>query len=128
MSSSPSEDRCETIHVLLVDDEESFRVNLASMLRDDGHPVVDYPSAEAALSAGLSDVSVLVTDYSMPGASGVALADRLHEVRPRTPVVVVSAYRTETIETQAQRRPWVTLRSKPLDYDDLHALIHRLLA
>lgn len=127
MSISQSAVPCSAIQVLVVDDEEGFRANLADMLRDDGHAVVDCTSAEAALAADLSGIAILVTDYSMPGQSGLALADQIHARHPTMPVVIVSAYRTQTLESQAKARDFVSLLSKPLEFDDLHGLIHRLV-
>jgi len=127
MSTSQCAVPCSAVRVLLVDDEETFRANLAGMLRDDGHMVIDCKSAEAALAADTSGIAILVTDYSMPGQSGLALADKLHARHPDLPVVIVSAYRTQALEAQAKTRSFVSVLSKPLEFEELHALIHRLV-
>ena len=82
-------DSCSAIGVLLVDDDVLFRTSLAEMLRDDGHVVWDYdaPADVPEPSAG-PDPAVLVSDYDMPGKSGIAFADELH-ARRRLPVLLV---------------------------------------
>jgi DNA-binding LytR/AlgR family response regulator len=47
--------------------------------------------------------------------------------RPDAPVVLVTAYRTHAIEAHAAARPFLTVLSKPLDYEQLRALIHELI-
>ncbi len=126
MSTSPSAVPCNDLSILLVDDEATFRANLGHMLRDDGHDVQECESAEMALADG-RHARLLITDFSMPGQNGVGLADAIHARNPGIPVVMITAHRTPTLEAQVAARPFVTLLTKPLDYDDLHALIHRLV-
>ncbi len=125
MSSSPGVRPCDRIAVLVVDDEDSFRIGLAGMLREDGHAVTDYRSPlELPPLEALSDVALLVTDYDMPGRNGLSLADAFHAAHPAAPVVMVTAY---AVDPQAERRAFLHVVSKPLEYDALHALIHRLV-
>ena len=129
MSSTNSiERRCAEVPVLLVDDEASFRLSLAELLREDGHHVLDCPSATAVppfdrLPAGI----VLVTDFEMPGSrNGVELADAFRQARPVSPAILLSAYTIPTL-VGVNVRPWLRFVAKPLDYDVLHALLHDLV-
>jgi DNA-binding NtrC family response regulator len=120
-------DACSAIGILLVDDEASFRTSLAETLRDDGHQVLDYRApAEIPALADLGQIGVLVTDFEMPGKTGIALADDFHAHHPATPVLLVTAYRTQALEAQAAARPYLRLFHKPVDYDAIHALIHEI--
>jgi DNA-binding NtrC family response regulator len=116
---------CSAIGILLLDDEPSFRTSLAEMLRDDGHEVRDYdaPANLPALSK-LENVTILITDYEMPGKNGFVLADDFHTHHPDVPVILVTAYRTESLDAQVLDRPFLRLVQKPVDYAVLHALIH----
>jgi DNA-binding NtrC family response regulator len=115
--------------VLLVDDNDGFRSALAWNLRDDGHDVREYgsPSALPPL-ATLPEVTIVVTDYEMPGSDGLALADAFHETRPQVPIVLVTAQWNSILRAQAAARDFLEVRRKPFDYDELHALLHRLSA
>lgn len=125
MSNSPR--TCDGIAVLLVDDEDSFRRGLAGMLREDGHAVADYSSPlDLPPFHGLPDGTILVTDYDMPGQNGFHVADAFHGAHPQAAVVMVTAFNNEAVEAQAAKRPFLQVVSKPLEYDDLHGLIHRL--
>jgi DNA-binding NtrC family response regulator len=124
MSTSPATP-CHTVRVLLVDDEDGFRTSLAAMLGEDGHEVLAF-HAPAEVPVATLDVTVAITDYEMPGQDGFAFADSVRALHPTVPVVMVTSCRTETIETQVALRPFLSLLLKPIDYDDIHELVHAL--
>jgi DNA-binding NtrC family response regulator len=116
---------CDAISVLLLDDEPSFRMSLAEMLRDDGHQVRTYAApAHLPPLPTLGNVAILVTDYEMPGKNGIILADAFHAQHPDVPVILATYYRTRSLDAQVLARPFVRLVEKPVDYALLHALIH----
>ena len=121
--------RCEELKIVLVDDEPSFRINLADSLRDDGHPVLEFAgSDELPLEDGrLSRAGVLITDYSLPGRlNGLELVDRFHEAYPHAPAILVTAYLTQRVEEEAKTRSFLRVCSKPVDYQRLHDLVHEI--
>jgi DNA-binding NtrC family response regulator len=118
---------CAECPIILVDDEATFRLSLAEMLRDDGHEVFDYPSATAVpVFDTLPYEAILVTDFEMPGSNGVALADTFRRARPAAQAILLSAYTIPAVDGAVATRPWLRFVMKPLDYDVLHALIHAL--
>jgi len=119
---------CREIPILLVDDDPSFRHGLAGVLGDDGHEVFAYAFPdEVPEDSRLEGVTLLITDYEMPGENGVAFADRFHAAHPDVPVLLVTAYRTHPIDAQVATRPFLTALSKPLDYEHFHEFIHGLV-
>jgi DNA-binding NtrC family response regulator len=127
-SISPAEvhTRNESV-VLLVDDDESFRSALAENLRDDGFEVIEYAAApEVPPLAAFQDVRVVVTDYDMPGTDGLSFADTFHAVHPTVPIIMVTGACTTQLEAEATARGFMSLMRKPLEYDRLHSLLHRL--
>lgn len=119
---------CNALGVVLVDDEHPFRISLAEMLQDDGHDVRAYGApVDLPPLRDLDDVAILVTDFEMPGRNGLTIADEFHTHYPQLPVLIVTAYHTQTLDAQALQRPFLRIVSKPVDYDALHALIHLLV-
>jgi FixJ family two-component response regulator len=112
---------------LLVDDDPTFRTSLAELLRDDGHELLDFdrPGVLPAYEA-LGHVGLVLTDYEMPGQNGLELADLFHASHPTVPVILVTGFHSDAIEAEAARRDFLHLVSKPVDYDPLHLLVHRL--
>ena len=84
----------QSFSLLLVDDEELVRSGIAAMLTEAGFRVIEAASASAALQMLGSGVAVdaLVTDFAMPGMSGVELAREARTLRPGLPVLMITGY------------------------------------
>lgn len=81
-------------HIVVVDDDSAILTLLvATMKAGLGARVTAFASGEAALRGwdGLPEVALLITDYSMPGLTGVELAEVIRGRSPRLPIVVLSA-------------------------------------
>lgn len=119
---------CKDVAVLVVDDDTVFREGLAEVLRDDGHPVVAYASPQELPPLDqLGNVSVVLTDYDTAGETGVELSDRFQAAHPDVPVIIVTAHWSHHLVRSVETRTGVRLSQKPLDYDELHALIHEVV-
>ena len=80
-------------HILIVEDESTTSWALAEGLADDGYTIDTFASAEEAwawLQNGRSDL--VITDYRLPGMTGLDLARKLRRGRHAQPVIVVTAY------------------------------------
>jgi PAS domain S-box-containing protein len=80
--------------VLLVDDEEIVRVGTAEMLVEAGYSVTQASSGYEALRFlrdGL-EATALVTDFAMPGMTGVELAREALALRPKLQVLLITGY------------------------------------
>ncbi|MFH5925208.1 ATP-binding protein [Roseomonas xinghualingensis] len=87
-------------HVLLVDDEAPLRRLAAVALERAGHRVTQAEDGDSALELieGGLEPGVLVSDISMPGMDGVALARAARQHRPSLPVVLMSGYAEAALE------------------------------
>jgi DNA-binding NtrC family response regulator len=112
----------------VVDDDAAFRIGLAENLMDDGHAVSAHDDPERVPPEALRAADVIVTDYQMGATDGLSFADRVHAARPEAAFVLATAYWTVEIEAAVAARAFVHLCRKPMDYDELHALVHRLAA
>jgi two-component system cell cycle sensor histidine kinase/response regulator CckA len=112
--------------VLLVEDEETVRDFTRHVLERYGYEVVTAADGPMALDVASRDprpIDALVTDVVMPGMSGRALATRLRELRPGLPILLVSGYTAETLDTSTGLGAGMAFLSKPFSPD---ALIERL--
>lgn len=109
--------------IVVVDDDVVSRLVLAHMLRRLGFDVVEADDLQPAVTeVGTSLFSLIISDYSMPGGTGLQLLDRLRdgsfqEQRPQFVLVTgivddpasggrfdaVDAYLTKPISTRALR-------------------------
>lgn len=80
--------------ILIVDDDPLLRLGMVCMLRDMGYQAIAAQDPLRALPMvhhGI-EVSLLITDYSMPGMTGVELARRMVKERPSLQVVIMSGH------------------------------------
>ena len=80
--------------ILVVDDDALITMNTVDMIEDLGHQVVEAYSGKEALAILAADarIDALITDYAMPGMSGVELALQARVIRPNLPVLLATGY------------------------------------
>lgn len=97
---------------------------MATNLRDDGHEVREVSSpADLPPINTLGKVSAVISDYQMGNQDGLVLADEFHAVYPSIPIVLVTAHWSHHLDAEVAKRKFVHLRRKPLDYEDLRAVL-----
>jgi CheY-like chemotaxis protein len=87
--------RSRRLNILLVDDHEGVRATTAAMLQDLGHKVSDVGEGAAALDMVRKRpdaFDLVLSDYAMPRLSGTDLVQRLREIRPALPAVIITGY------------------------------------
>ena len=76
--------------ILVVDDDDVIRDTLCELLSA-GHYCLTAATAEHALALlKARRFDVVLTDVSMPGLSGMELLNRVVEMYPGTPVIIIS--------------------------------------
>jgi CheY-like chemotaxis protein len=77
--------------VLVADDNRGFAELLRALLEDAGHDVVTAYSGLAAIAlVEQQDVDAAVLDVLIPEISGDAVAERLRQLRPGMPIVLMT--------------------------------------
>jgi FixJ family two-component response regulator len=77
------------MRLAIVDDDDDVRTALARLLRSMNNEVVVFASAEDFEAKAVA-VDCAIVDVSLRGISGLELAERLHNRRPPTPVVLIT--------------------------------------
>jgi len=80
--------------LLFVDDDFLISLSTAALLEDLGHEVVKASSGAGALEVLKSGkpVDLMITDYAMPGMTGVQLAEAARQLRPGLPILLATGY------------------------------------
>ncbi|MCX7143422.1 MAG: PAS domain S-box protein [Proteobacteria bacterium] len=115
-------------HVLYVDDDESIVFLMKRMLERKGFRVSGYTKQDDALAAVRADpsqFSLAVTDYNMPGMSGLEVARALRQIRADLPIVMASGYITEELRAQAPAAGVSELVFKPDTVGELCDAVER---
>ena len=101
--------------VLVVDDDASNLESLQKIFERERFRVLTAPSVRDALATCRQHrVHVVLTDLSMPGASGIDLLRALSTVAPEAEVVVMTAYGTIETAVEAMREGAYDFVEKPL--------------
>ena len=83
----------EIPHVSVVDDDESIREAIKSLLRSVGLAANAFASAEDFLNSDYPrDTACLILDVRMPGMSGLELQQQLASVNCRIPIIFITAH------------------------------------
>lgn len=101
--------------VLVVDDDDAVRRATERSLISRGYFVLLARSSEEAMTLSGQAIDAVVVDLVMPGMGGDALVQRLREVRPNLPAVLLTGYGRKSVELG---RPFRLLR-KPTSPDEL---------
>ncbi|MBN3766221.1 response regulator [Burkholderia sp. Ac-20365] len=112
----------------VVDDDESVRMGLSSMLRAEGWNSAAYASAEQLLGdTRRSKLQLVITDIQMPGIDGFALLNAIKLWKHSIPVICITAYATEAVLARASADGAAGFFPKPVDDEQLLARIAELL-
>jgi CheY-like chemotaxis protein len=80
--------------ILVVDDDFLIAMATVDMLEDLGHEVIEANSGAGALETlkERNGIDLLITDYSMPGMTGLQLAKQARALRPDLPILLATGY------------------------------------
>lgn len=116
---------------LVVEDFEDSRFMMRRLLEMAGHRVVEATDGEAAVELALVErPELILMDLSLPKLDGLAATRRIrqHRVLSHVPIVAVSAHDSAGSRTEALAAGCDEYVTKPIDFDQLSALLERLLS
>lgn len=91
--------------LVYIDDDESLVTLVCLLLKRAGFDVRGFTEPQAALdeiAMAAGEIDMVVTDFNMPGLSGLDVTSALKTIRPELAVVIVSGYVTEGLHSKAQ--------------------------
>ncbi|NTW69029.1 MAG: sigma-54-dependent Fis family transcriptional regulator [Chlorobiaceae bacterium] len=114
--------------ILVVEDEPVQLESLAGFLSKQGYRVVKASHPEQALqSIRNSAVDIVLSDFKMPGMSGVKLLEAIKAINPSIQVIIMTAYGTVESATDAMKLGAVDYITKPIDLYRLQVLIRNIV-
>jgi DNA-binding NtrC family response regulator len=116
--------------ILLVEDKDSLRSMLEEMLRAEKLEVLGVPSGSQAVELLKSGepVDLVLTDWRLPGADGLAVLDAARALDRTLPVIVMTAFGSIETAVDAMKRGAEDFITKPVDPDLLRLLVTRAIA
>lgn len=115
-------DSAPLVHIL--DDDESMRLAVSSLLRSVGLDVADYENVQAFLAADRPDIAgCLILDVRLPGVSGLDFQTQMMALGIELPVVLMTGHGDIPMSVQGMKAGAVDFLSKPFrDQDMLDAV------
>ena len=109
--------------VLVVDDEASIAKMVSKMLRSLGYEVVSFTDSPRALQAfedSPESFDMVISDLTMPYFSGIQLAEKLQEIRPGIPILIITGYGDSSLTDTSMAELGITqVLKKPLTRKEL---------
>lgn len=103
-------------HILFVDDEPAIVVAARRMIEALGYRITAFQDpllALAHLRKHPADFDLIVSDLTMPGASGIVLSDEARRIRPDLPIILTTGFAAELAEADIKNRGIRQLVLKP---------------
>jgi|SRR5262245_27270574 len=114
--------------ISIVDDDESMRCAVKSLVTSLGFDACTFASAEEFLqSPRLDDTACLITDLQMPGLSGIELQKSLLAQDRHIPIIFMTAFPEERMRTRAMDAGALGFLSKPFESQTLVTLIDKAI-
>jgi len=114
--------------ILIVEDEAKMRRLLELQLGDEGFVAQSAPDAEAGLQMlGKQPYDLIVTDFKLPGMSGLEFLQAVRRTDANVPVIIMTAYGTVESAVEAMKAGANDYVLKPFSLAELVLVIRKEL-
>jgi two-component system response regulator PilR (NtrC family) len=106
--------------ILLADDETTFRETFARLLKEEGMDITAVSNGSDAIDAAMKEpFAVAILDIRMPGADGIKVLREIMRIRPKTRVIMITAFGTVEMAVEAIKLGASDYVVKPVVIDDI---------
>jgi len=113
--------------ILIVDDEATIRETLSTVLSEEGYDTITASNGEEAVDL-ITKVPFdsVICDIRMPGMNGIEVLKKAKEIRPETPVLIITAYASIETAVEALREGAIDYIIKPFILEDIVLKMQKL--
>ena len=119
-----------TLNILLVDDDRNLVTTLSHGLRKAMGKAISVDvclsGSETISRLATQRFDVVISDFNMPGASGLELFNKLRQDYHETILVLITAYGTDALEEEVHRLG-IGYITKPFEPSRLVQIIHGMI-
>ena len=116
-------------NILIVDDEKNYTKIIGEILQEEGYTSITASSGMEALDILNNEIiDLILTDVKMPGMSGIQLLEKIKELNPDIPVIIMTAYGSVEKAVDAMHRGAYTFILKPFENQALIAYITKAIS
>ena len=118
----------ENRNVWIVDDDKSIRWVLEKALSMEGIVITGFSDPREVLDKLKHEKpDVIISDVRMPGLDGISLLEKIKQLAPSVPVIIMTAYSDLDRAVAAFREGAFEFLSKPFDVDEVVSLVRRAI-
>ena len=114
-----------TIKILIIDDEPNVLSVLDSLLSPSHECKTAGSAIEALEYLKEESYDLVLSDIMMPGMTGLELLPKIKALRPKVPVIMITAYGDSDTKRRALEGGAQALLTKPIDFAALRAEIDK---
>ena len=115
--------------ILIIDDDDQLRNSFVKLLTEEGYNVDQAASGEAGVNIVKNKApDIVILDMRLPGMNGFETFRAIHEVEPRLPVIIMTAFGTTDTAIEATKLGAFDYILKPFDIPAMLSLIKQALS
>lgn len=111
------------ISILVVDDDVGIQKLFKAFLEKQGYDVISASTGEEGLEQMNKHPSLVLLDIVMPDVHGLQVLNRIKEMSPAIPVIMMTGLAEHAIGLESLKRGAADFVTKPFDLQHLHYLI-----
>lgn len=116
-------------NILIVDDEKNYPMIIGELLQEEGYTSLTASSGMEALDILNNElIDLVLTDVNMPGMSGIQLLEKIKQINPDIPVIIMTAYGSVEKAVDAMHKGAYTFILKPFENQTLIAHIKKAIS
>jgi len=114
--------------IIVIDDDDQLRKSFEKLLIEEGYDVKSAASGEAGLKLVREKVpDLIMLDVRLPGMNGLETFQQIHEIEPKLPVIIMTAFGTTETAIEATKMGAFDYILKPFDIPDMLLVIGQAL-
>ncbi|MBI5250925.1 MAG: sigma-54-dependent Fis family transcriptional regulator [Desulfomonile tiedjei] len=114
--------------ILVVDDDAQLRHSFEKLLQSEGHAVRTSATGEAGLEIVKTKVpDAVIMDVRLPGMDGLQTFQAMHEIEPKLPVIIMTAFGTTDTAIEATKLGAYDYVLKPFEIPEMLNTIEKAL-
>lgn len=120
--------KLRNMKILIIDDDEWIRDSLRIFFEAEGCHVVVLETAEEGLAElKFQAYDLIIVDYKLPGLDGIEFLKRTYDEQSDAMKVLITAYRTDSVISEARKLKIQGFIQKPFTSDSLMASLAHLM-
>jgi nitrogen regulation protein NR(I) len=115
--------------ILLIEDDLSASDALQRVLRDEDYSVTVIARGDTGLAeARQKNFDLVISDFKLPGLNGLEVVRQIHAVKPRLPIILMTAHGTTELAIEATKLGAYDYLLKPFEMEELLDLVAKAVA